>query len=73
MVSIGRGDRGGDDSCDIIPGDELDDVPSFVLNDAREMPDAPEMPDSVRLNAGGIMCSIGDDATVWFDAIPREF
>lgn len=69
-MSMGRGDCGGDESWEIMPGDAPDESPSFVPKEAcTELPEPSVM---VRLNAGGSTFPIGDDATVWLDCAPPE-
>ena len=54
---MGRGESGGDESWEIMPGDDPDERPSFVLNETGiELPDPSVV---VRLNAGGRTFSMG--------------
>ena len=54
---IGCGESGGEDSWDTMPGDDVepDECPVSIPVDGA------------RRNDGGRKCSMGDDATVWFD------
>lgn len=60
-----RGDSGGEESCEIMAGEDPDELLMRVPREPRpaEGPLA-DIPDVARLNAGGSMLSGGDEAIV---------